>query len=227
MRQLTVPSAKSSSPFDSAPARILGAAAESVLAVRGDLERLREVIYASAVPMTLYDDERRYVEANRPAQLMARVGLEDMRRMRLDDFTPPDEIPAMEAIWTQLRHAGWVAGPRKVAGRNGVPLEVVYWGLANAVPGLHLFAFAPTHWSEADFEIASHDGAGPPGRSLTPREYEVLRIAAEGLSGPQIAERLVVSPATVKTHFSNIYEKLGVSSRAAAVAKAMRLGLIE
>lgn len=227
MRQLTRPAAKSSSPFDSAPARILGAAAESVLAVRGDPERLREVIYASQMPMTLYDDERRYVEANRAAQLMARVGLEDMRRMRLDDFTPPDEIPEMEAIWAQMRHAGWVAGPRKIDGRNGAHLEIVYWGLANAAPGLHLFAFAPTHWSAADLEIASRDGAGAPGPSLTPREHEVLRIAAEGLSGPQIAERLVVSPATVKTHFSNIYEKLSVSSRAAAVAKAMRLGMIE
>jgi PAS domain S-box-containing protein len=62
--------------------------------------------------------------------------------------------------------------------------------------------------------------------TLTARELQVLRLAAEGRSGPQIAESLVVSPATVKTHFENIYEKLGVSDRAAAVAFAMRMGLI-
>jgi PAS domain S-box-containing protein len=63
-------------------------------------------------------------------------------------------------------------------------------------------------------------------RPLTEREIEVLRLAAEGLSGPAIAEQLVLSPATVKTHFEHIYEKLGVGDRAAAVAQALRTGLI-
>jgi len=63
--------------------------------------------------------------------------------------------------------------------------------------------------------------------SLTPRELEVLQLAAEGRSGREIAERLVVSPATVKRHFEHIYGKYGVSDRAAAVAKALRDGLIE
>jgi DNA-binding NarL/FixJ family response regulator len=61
---------------------------------------------------------------------------------------------------------------------------------------------------------------------LTEREIEVLRLAAEGNSGPEIAEQLTVSPATVKTHFEHIYEKLGVGDRAAAVAQALRTGLI-
>ena len=61
---------------------------------------------------------------------------------------------------------------------------------------------------------------------LSPREAEVLALAAEGLSGPQIAERLVLSPSTIKTHFENIYEKLGVGERAGAVAYALRVGLI-
>jgi PAS domain S-box-containing protein len=63
-------------------------------------------------------------------------------------------------------------------------------------------------------------------RPLSPRELEVLRLAAEGISGPAIAERLFVSPSTVKTHFEHIYDKLGVSDRAAAVAHALRSGLI-
>jgi two-component system nitrate/nitrite response regulator NarL len=61
---------------------------------------------------------------------------------------------------------------------------------------------------------------------LTPRERDVLQLAADGLSSPSIAERLSVSQATVRTHFGHIYLKLDVSSRAGAVAKAMRLGLI-
>ncbi|MFP5361183.1 MAG: response regulator transcription factor [Thermoleophilia bacterium] len=66
--------------------------------------------------------------------------------------------------------------------------------------------------------------AGP---LLTARELEILGLIAEGLSAPAVAERLVVSPATVRTHLQHLYEKLGVSDRAAAVAEAMRRGIIE
>jgi two-component system, NarL family, nitrate/nitrite response regulator NarL len=62
---------------------------------------------------------------------------------------------------------------------------------------------------------------------LSPREREVLVMIADGLSAPDVAARLHVSPATVKTHLQSLYEKLGVSDRAAAVARAMRLGLLE
>jgi PAS domain S-box-containing protein len=62
---------------------------------------------------------------------------------------------------------------------------------------------------------------------LTPREREVLQLAAHGMSGKQIAQHLSLSPATVKTHFEHIYSKWAVSDRAGAVAKAMREGLIE
>jgi DNA-binding CsgD family transcriptional regulator len=63
--------------------------------------------------------------------------------------------------------------------------------------------------------------------ALTARETEVLQLAAHGVSGPEIAELLVLSPATVKTHFEHIYPKLGVGDRAGAVAAALRLGLIQ
>jgi two-component system, NarL family, nitrate/nitrite response regulator NarL len=62
---------------------------------------------------------------------------------------------------------------------------------------------------------------------LTPRESEVLHMIAEGLSAPQIAKRIHLSPTTVKTHLHTLYEKLGVSDRAAAVAEGMRRGLLE
>jgi len=62
---------------------------------------------------------------------------------------------------------------------------------------------------------------------LTPRETEILRLIADGLSTPAIGRELFVSTATVKTHVGHLYEKLGVSDRAAAVAEAMRRGLLE
>ena len=62
---------------------------------------------------------------------------------------------------------------------------------------------------------------------LSERETEVLRLLAEGLSSGDIADRLAVSATTVKTHLRNLYYKLEVSDRAAAVAQAMRGGLLE
>ena len=62
---------------------------------------------------------------------------------------------------------------------------------------------------------------------LTAREREVLQLISEGLSAPQIGQRIHLSPTTVKSHLHKLYEKLGVSDRAAAVAEAMRRGLLE
>jgi two-component system nitrate/nitrite response regulator NarL len=67
----------------------------------------------------------------------------------------------------------------------------------------------------------------PAGPVLSERESQVLRGFAEGLSIPQLATQLFIGASTVKTHTQRLYEKLGVSDRAAAVAEGMRRGLVE
>lgn len=62
---------------------------------------------------------------------------------------------------------------------------------------------------------------------LSPREGEIITLIADGLSVPDIAARLHLAPTTVRTHVQNLYAKLGVSDRAAAVAEAMRRRLVE
>jgi DNA-binding CsgD family transcriptional regulator len=207
-------------------APVLSEALESVLAVRGHADKLMAVVERAPIPMTMHDDARQHVEANWPAQLMARSSLAELRALTVDDFMPPDERPIMDAIWTRMLDTGLAVGrgPRVLTGRNGRPMDLVIWGMANALPGLHLFACAPSHWETG----ASANGIVKlPGSRLTPRELEVLQLAAEGLSSADIADMLMLSRHTIKTHFENAYRKLDAPGRVGAVAKALRLGLVE
>ena len=106
-----------------------------------------------------------------------------------------------------------------------------------AAAGLHreyclrlLGAFS-TDATGAGLGAPAPHGGRPAGASglaepLSKRELELLELLAEGLSNQDIAERLFLSPLTVKVHVRNIYSKLDVSSRTQAVARARMLGIL-
>lgn len=71
------------------------------------------------------------------------------------------------------------------------------------------------------------DAEDAPHEALTPRELDVLRLLAEGAGNRAIGERLGISDHTVKFHLSAIFGKLGVSTRTAAVRRALGLGWID
>lgn len=79
---------------------------------------------------------------------------------------------------------------------------------------------------DPSFRKGNGDGSAS-AKALSGREAEILGMLAEGLTGEQIAKRLVLSPETVRTHIRNAMEKLDAPTRTAAVVKAIDLGEVQ
>ncbi len=127
--------------------------------------------------------------------------------------------------------------------RSRAPLEVaaVRVELAETLSALHRHDAAvrearaalaglgdarPAERTRAQAVLSGHGGDRPGAHPLTARQLEVLGLIAEGLTDQEVAERLVLSEHTVHRHVANIYTRLGCSTRAAAVARATRLGAL-
>ena len=88
-------------------------------------------------------------------------------------------------------------------------------------------ASSPNAFTASDLAEAMKRRLAPSGPQLSPREGQVLRLLADGMSVAGIAKQLYVSESTAKTHISKLYEKLGAGNRAQALMTALRLGLLE
>lgn len=180
------------------------------------------------VPGMSADVRERFTRLQRAAvgPEAAAAGLEAIYAVDLRPLLPAVDVPVLVTHRRQDRAAPFAAARE----------------LAAAIPGARLVpldgAVHPPWLGDADAVLAAvlpflGDG-GRPDRGaerrsdtpLSPREREVLRLVADGLSDEEIAARLVVSPHTVHRHVANIRGKLGQPSRAAAVAYAIRLGLL-
>jgi DNA-binding CsgD family transcriptional regulator len=117
-----------------------------------------------------------------------------------------------EAFWAELQERGTLDGRYRFVGPNGRVLMVDFRARSNFLPGRHL--------------IILRDRAGSR-MSLSPREREVLTALAQGRTGAQVAQALVLSPETVRTHIRNAMEKLGARTRTHAIALAISTGEVD
>jgi DNA-binding NarL/FixJ family response regulator len=200
-------------------------ATDVVQCARNQPRQLERIFVRSPVPLVLMDRDRRFRHANAAACMALRLGRADLLARRAQDIVLPCAMTTFETAWAEMCDTGRVAVEAlTLEGGDKAPVSVAARGVAEVLPGRFLAGFAPGNLSGEELAVFS-DGLQPVA-PLTPRELELLQLAADGLCGPMIAEELVLSRATVRTHFESIYRKLDVHDRAGAVGKAMRLGLI-
>ncbi len=195
--------------------------------VRGGLSKFLQV----HKDLELVGEAENGLEAVRLAkQLQPDVVLMDLKMPEMDGVAATRELRAQHPklrviVLTSFAEDNMVQGALQ-AGATGYLLKNVTGAdLANAIRAAH--AGRITLSSEAT-EALVHAAANPivPADELTEREREVLALMVDGLSNQEIANRLFLSLGTVKFHTGNIYSKLGVDSRVAAVTLAIQRRLI-
>jgi NarL family two-component system response regulator LiaR len=158
------------------------------------------------------------------------VVLMDLMMPGMDGATATRKIrercPDIQVIaLTSFKEAEMVQGVLEAGAIGYLMKNVAADELADAIREAH--AGRPTLASEAaQVLIEKTTRKEETGADLTKRELDVLALMVDGLSNPEIAERLVVSRSTVKFHASSILSKLGASSRTEAVSIALRNNLV-
>jgi DNA-binding CsgD family transcriptional regulator len=197
--------------------------------------RLRTALERSRHPMLIADDQRRWVTGNVAACELLGIAREEIPWRTMDEFTPPNERKRLEEQWAAFLASGGAEGWYQLYVPDRGPVPVEFSATANVLPARHLSVFIPSEEAsaeqaksalarEATWAPVVPEGGGR--LQLTEREREVMTMVASGLQSGDIAERLFLSPETVKSHVHNALGKLGAHTRAHAVAIALVTGQI-
>ncbi len=198
-------------------------------------ERLRLALERSRHPMLIADDQRRWVTGNAAACDLLGLAPEEIPWRTMDEFTSPDERRRLEEQWGGFLASGGAEGWYQLYVPDRGPVPVEFSATANVLPARHLSVFIPHDElaaerareylaQEAQWAPVEVEGSGR--LRLTERERQVMTLVASGLQSGEIAERLYLSPETVKSHVHNALAKLGAHTRAHAVAIALVTGQI-
>lgn len=173
-----------------------------------------QVFRNSRNPMLLLDGRRRYTAANDAACERFGMPRDELLRARAGDRTPADLRHRLEDALEQLRAGEPLTTPWAFLRPDGTRHELF----------VHIH---PRALGDLDLVIVLDAPPRVPVGALTPREREITALLAEGCDGPEIAERLVLSPETVRTHVRNAMERVNARTRAHLIAIALRERLIE
>lgn len=165
------------------------------------------------------------------AHLLPDVILMDMMMPDMDGVTATrlirEQFPTVQVIaLTSFKEAGLVQSALQAGAIGYLLKDISAEDLARAIRAAHVGQGTVDSEVTQDLIQAATQPTAP-GADLTEREQEVLVLLVEGLNNTEIAEKLVVSPSTIKSHVSNILAKLDVTSRTEAAALAVRHHLVD
>lgn len=175
----------------------------------------RALFERSGCVMLLTDESFVIVRANAAASRVLGRPMSQLAGSSIDEFIV---WPSHEARVTERRNLvkdGTICIKRRFVVAQGGFVDLDVCGTASILPGLHMFvAMPPVRLRDPKPEAR--------GNSLSRRELQVVDLLANGLTGEEAAEHLVLSPHTVRTHIRNAMDKLGARTRAHLVAIRMR-----
>jgi PAS domain S-box-containing protein len=176
------------------------------------------VFRRSANAMVLADEDRRFVEANDAALELLGRKREELIGMPVADTITSSEHERSAREWDAFMRSGEHTGTRKVVRADGTEVQIEVAARFLQVGGRRLAVSVTLAMSDSPVvrqpALARHG-------ALTNREREVVTLIALGHETSQIADGLLVSPETVRTHVRNAMSKLGARTRAQLVAIAL------
>jgi PAS domain S-box-containing protein len=169
--------------------------------------------------MVLLDEQRRHVDVNGAYVKLSGYPRNELIGREVGDFI--EGGPRLsQRRWLATIARGEFTGEAALVRADNTTVTVQYAGHAEVVTGhrrVLFVALSTSRWgrhSRRNADDGTHD-------SLSARELEIVRLVAAGETGPEIADQLHISHATVRTHVRNAMTKVGARSRAHLVAKAL------
>ena len=173
----------------------------------------RRAVDGSPDGIVVVDAETRsYVYVNDAAAKLVGTPVDLLVGKTTWEAPKPDDPRALDELWDRIEDERELEGRYRFLGPDGRARTVDFKARAHFIPGHHI--------------VTVRERTGPR-MPLSPREREVLTALASGRTGAQVAQTLVLSPETVRTHIRNAMEKLGASTRTHAIALAIASGEID
>jgi PAS domain S-box-containing protein len=169
--------------------------------------------------MVLLDEHRRHVDVNGAYLKLAGYTRDEVIGRPVWEYVAGGPLQT-DRQWERSLARGELSGQAGLVCADGTTVTVQYAGHTEVATGQRLVLFvalSTSRWgrhSRRDPDPGTRD-------ALSPREREIVRLVAAGETGPEIAEHLHISHATVRTHVRNAMAKVGARSRAHLVAKAL------
>lgn len=172
--------------------------------------------------MILVDDDRRCVEVNEAFARLLGYPRDELIGRRYHEFAA--KPPMSDEAWRELIRGQDFYATRQFRRSDGRLVTVDLAGHREMVTGRGLILIVVLRRVRGSRDTNGH--AHGSDSALTGRQLEIVELIALGMTGPEIAEELHLSNATVRTHVRNAMRKIGANSRAHLVAKALGDGIV-